>query len=66
MWGVIGGLLIVVELAYHGVPGIALYGWMIPLFFGLISSEDTWLVMAVLGVLLSWSLRDLVPFLSAL
>ena len=66
MWGVIGGVLMVVELAYHGVPGIAIYGWAIPLVFGLISGEDTWLVMTVLALLLSWSARDLVRLLSAL
>ena len=64
MWGVIGGVLTVAQLAYQGVPGIALYGWMIPLFYGLILTEDNWHVITVVGMLVPYLIRDVfVPWL---
>ena len=47
MGGVIGGLLMVAEFAYHGVPGLAIYGWLFPLVLGLISNRDNWMVVTI-------------------
>ena len=65
MWGVILGVLTVAQLAYQGVPGIALYGWLIPLFYGLVLSEDNWAVITVVGMVMPYLIRDVfVPWLS--
>jgi hypothetical protein len=64
MWGVIGGVLMVAQLAQQGVPGVGLYGWLIPLAFGLLTTEDTWIVMLILGMLIPWLALDLLPLLS--
>jgi hypothetical protein len=56
----------VIALANQSVPGVGLYGWLIPLSFGLLTTEDNWMVMAILGSLIPWFARDLFPLLSFL
>jgi hypothetical protein len=37
-------------LLWFGVPGVAIYCWMIPIVFGLAHTEDTWHFVTVIAL----------------
>jgi hypothetical protein len=53
VWGVVAGVCVVFRLAQIGIPGLALYSWMIPLVLGLLYSEDNWHIISALLIISS-------------